>query len=366
MMNGLISLEQFSGGKSAATTIFLSPSAAQLLSQLEITAKNRVIDFLLSMPAPAMPTLSKDAVKPRSKLFRALGTQEPPIYLEIKQQQYQLLEIYKHDSWAATAIYVGKNHKIVCKFNRQQPIFGIPMRWLGRWLAQRENRFLQLFADLPNIPPYCGEVTQNGTPLPYVSAHTYIEGIPLRRYPHPVSDNFFPQLQQVLQTIHAQQISYMDLNKRENILVTTDGKPCLIDFQICFHLPKRWPGNCAVTRYLLRLLQQSDNFHLMKHYTRLRPDLFTPQALQRAQQRPWFLNLYRCVQIPLRTLRRRLLTMLGFRNKSGKVTSEVFVEHGMRGEADGAVKIQVGEYQLLFKKNPSCHGVELVIITSNV
>jgi hypothetical protein len=270
------------------------------------------------------------AVRPRSALFRALGMQEPPTAITVEGHCYQRLAIYKHDSWAATAVYESITDKIVCKFNRQQPIFGVPMRWLGRWLAQRENKFLQLFADSPHIPTYRGPVTVDGAILSFASAHTYVEGTPLRRYPHPVRDDFFPQLQTLLKMIHAQHISYMDMNKRENIIVTTTGEPCLIDFQICFHLPKRWPGNSAPMRYLLKILQKSDDFHLLKHYTRLRPDLFTPDALRLAQKRPWFLHIYRCIQIPLRTLRRQLLATLGFRNRSGKVTSETFVEDGIR------------------------------------
>ncbi|GEM_PF-1476523 len=335
--------------------ILLTVSQREYISQLPPLEKKAVIDYLLSFSLPKK-------VRPRSALFRALGKEEPPANIEINQRYYQLLEIYKHDSWAATAIYVSGKDKIVCKFNRQQAILGIPMHWLGRRLAERENRFLQMFADLPNIPAFCGEVKVNGDVLPHVSAHVYVEGVTLRRYPQKVSDDFFPELQKVLKIVHEQKISYMDLNKRENIIVTNEGFPCLIDFQICFHLPHRWPGNSGPMRYLLKLLQKSDEFHLMKHFTRLRPDLFTPEELQSAQKRPWFLNVYRCVQIPLRTLRRKLLTILGFRSGSGKVTSEAFVEQGIREEGSEPMKICAAGHCLTLQYDASVQAFELISI----
>jgi hypothetical protein len=175
----------------------------------------------------------------------------------------------------------------------------------------------------------------------------------LKLYKKTVSDDFFPTLQKILRVIHDQKISYMDMNKQENILVNENGEPCLIDFQICFHLPKRWPGNSAPARWLLGLLQQSDEFHLMKHFTRLRPDLFTPEELARAARRPWFLNIYRCVQIPLFAARRKLLTFLGFRNQSGQVDSEIFVEHGIR-----RTDPEIAGYQLILKRNNQAGVIE--------
>ena len=49
--------------------------------------------------------------KPRPALFRALGNHEPPPSVEVDAQTYQLVEVFKHDSWAATAIYQGSAKK---------------------------------------------------------------------------------------------------------------------------------------------------------------------------------------------------------------------------------------------------------------
>src|SRR5712691_2007307 len=98
------------------------------------------------------------SVRPRPPLLRALGRAEPPEQVEIDGKTYRLLRVVKHDSWAATAFYAGADKQIVCKFNRQQRIGPMPMRWLGRWLARREANALRLLAGLPGIPAAVGQV----------------------------------------------------------------------------------------------------------------------------------------------------------------------------------------------------------------
>ena len=80
------------------------------------------------------------ATRPRPPLFRALGAAEPPHEVVVDSHSYSREELFKHDSWAATALYSGSTGKIVCKFNRIQPVLGLPMMWLGRRLAEREHR----------------------------------------------------------------------------------------------------------------------------------------------------------------------------------------------------------------------------------
>lgn len=270
----------------------------------------------------------KKPVRPRIKLFRALGVDKPPLLIEINNQSYHWVYTYKHDSWAATALYKSHTCFIVCKFNRQQSIFGIPMKWLGNVLARRENRFLHMFHDIPSVPQLYGPISLNSKVLSHVSAHGYVEGVPLRQYKDTVKDDFFPKLQQILKNIHDKNVSYMDLDKKENILVDKNGEPHLIDFQICFHLPNQ----LFFLKWWLHVLQKLDDYHLMKHYTRLRPDLFTPEELKKAQKPPFFLHIVRCLQIPIRKLRRKLLTLLKYRDQTGLSNSELFIEEGKRNK----------------------------------
>ena len=61
--------------------------------------------------------------KSRPAIFRALGRRDVPPTVTIDGHEYHLEKVFKHDSWAATALYEGHDGKIVCKFNRQQSIF---------------------------------------------------------------------------------------------------------------------------------------------------------------------------------------------------------------------------------------------------
>jgi hypothetical protein len=95
-------------------------------------------------------------------------------------------------------------------------------------------------------------------------------------------------------------------------------------------LPKRWPGNSALIRYFLRILQEADRYTLKKHFVDVRPDLFTQEEWQEAKRPPWFIKLHRAVAVPFRQLRRKILKVLRFRDSSGKHYSETFVEAGSR------------------------------------
>jgi hypothetical protein len=269
------------------------------------------------------------AVRPRPAPFRALGNDDPPAEIEVRGRPYRRVEVFKHDSWAATALYEGPAGRIVCKFNRRQSLLGLPMAWLGRLLAQREARILARLADLPNVPNPCGPVTVAGRVLPIAVAHDYIPGHPLRRR-EAVRADFFPRLRDLLAEMHHRQMAYVDLHKRENILVGDDGEPYLIDFQISLALTHRWPDTTAPVQVLLRLMQRSDEYHLLKHVAKSRPD---PDGARPAKQLPWWIRAHRLVAVPFRELRRRLLVALGIRGGKGRVGSERFAEDAVRREA---------------------------------
>ena len=272
-----------------------------------------------------------EAAQPRPKLFRALGRADPPEQVEIDGHSCRLLEVLKHDSWAATALYDGPQGKVVAKFNRQQSVFGLPMKWLGRRLARRETRMLQLLADLPNIPDYSGNLTTNGVSQSHAVTHDYVAGHPLERR-ESVNDDFFPILQQLIKDMHARGIAYVDLSKRQNIIVGDDHKPYLIDFQISLNLPGWWPGNAWPMRAVFRLLQDMDDHHVYKHFRDCRPDLLSLEQLDLERNRPWTIRLGRRIGKPLREIRRKFLVFIGVRTGKGRAQSETAPEDAVRRE----------------------------------
>ncbi len=299
-------------------------------------------EFTIAMAPKASSTdklrWSAGPVRPRPALFRALGKEEPPEEIEIEGQKYRRRAVFKHDSWAATALYHSPSRSIVCKFNRRQSIAFVPMEWLGRLLARRERHILNLLAGLPSIPGVLGPVRAKGKPLANAVAHDYVPGHPLRAR-EKVNDDFFPRLRLLLEHMHQRGIAYVDLHKRENIIVGDDGRPYLIDFQISGAFPEPHPiGLSFCYRLLLRILQVCDDYHLVKHLKHCRPD----QARDIKQTRPWWIRLHRLVAVPFRSVRRRLLVVLGIRRGRGRPDSEHFPEDAVRQalalEATGAWK----------------------------
>ncbi len=259
-------------------------------------------------------------------MLRALGNAEPLDRVEVGGSRYCVESILKHDSWAATAIYAGPgDERIICKFNRVQPAFGMPMAWLGRILARRESGFLRRLAHLELIPDDLGPVAVDGHPLANAVARRYIAGEAFRDSAQ-VDAAFFAELRRLLDAIHASGVAYVDLHKRENIIVGRDGRPHLVDFQVSLGAWRRWPGNGR----LVRTLQEMDDYHYRKHYARCLPDTLTPEELRRYLAPPRFVRAHRTFAVPLRSLRRWLLVLLKVRDRSGQAGSELDPEDALR------------------------------------
>jgi hypothetical protein len=201
----------------------------------------------------------------------------------------------------------------------------MPMRWLGRWLARREGHALRLLAGLAGIPPAVGAVYAAGRRLRHAVAHDFIAGRPLGR-DDPIARHTFAALENLLTEVHRRDMAYVDLHKRENILVGDDGRLYLIDFQIHFALKRWWPANAWPLRLVLWMLQRSDSYHLGKHIARC--------SAGAAPARPWWIRVHRWFAQPLRALRRWLLVRLSVRAGRGRVETEFFPEEVVRADRE--------------------------------
>jgi hypothetical protein len=271
-----------------------------------------------------MPPSTTRGPRPRPPLFRALGLQDPPAAVDIDGERFDREEILKHDSWAATAIYASATRRAICKFNRESPVLFVPMRWLGRLLAAREGWFMERLKGVEGVPPGLGPVRVGGRVLSNAAARTFVAGHALA-HDERVGDDFFPTLAAIVAAVHARGMAHVDLHKRENILVDETGGPQLIDFQISWGLPAgRLAAACG--RPLLALLQRCDDYHLLKHRLRLRPDQVPGGVAELDRLRPAWIRAHRLVAVPFRTLRRGLLALLGIRSGSCYASSEAFPE----------------------------------------
>lgn len=233
----------------------------------------------------------------------ALPNGKLPETVQCRGQSYTLVETFKHDFFAGTGLYQGPSGLAVLKMNRMTPFFGIPMRWAGQFLGQREIVLYRQAADIENVPSLIGPVGKTGL------MHDFVPGHPLGRE-DVVGDTFFDELETLLRTLHTRHIAYVDLNKRQNILMGDDGRPYLIDFQISLWLPPRGWRRLWPVRWFLRRFQHADLYHYLKHKRRLRPDqLSADEERMVTRLSPW-IRLHRWIARPLTHVRRRTLRHL--------------------------------------------------------
>ena len=217
--------------------------------------------------------------------------------------RYEHVQTFKHDFFAATGLYRGPTGLAVLKLGRSSDFLSLPAKWIGEFLARHEIKLYQHTHDLPGVPRLIGPVGSNGL------LHDFVPGHPLGRR-EAVSDTFFDELLTLLQTMHERHIAYVDLNKRQNILMGDDGRPYLIDFQISLLLPATGWRRLPPVRWLLSRFQQADYYHWLKHKRRLCPDLLTPEEHARVTRLSIWIRLHRWLSRPLTYLRRRTLQRL--------------------------------------------------------
>lgn len=245
--------------------------------------------------APARSTL-----RGYHRWLYALPTGAMPQRIVCAGQVFEHVRTFKHDFFAATGLYQGPSGPAVLKLGRQSDLLGFPLRWIGRFLAAREARLYRLVHDLPGVPRFIGMVGDTGL------LHAYVPGHPLGR-DEPVSDAFFDELQRLVAALHARHVAYVDLNKRQNILMGDDGRPHLIDFQISLHLPPFGWRRLAPVRWVLARFQHGDCYHCLKHKRRLRPDLLTENERAALETLSIWIRLHRAVARPLIHARRWFL-----------------------------------------------------------
>ncbi|MGB2937563.1 MAG: hypothetical protein WBD05_05110 [Phycisphaerae bacterium] len=227
---------------------------------------------------------------------------------ELNSRAYHLEKVLKHDFFAVTGRYVGPDgRRVVLKHYHAEPWLGWPLDWAGRLMARREVRHYRLLQGLSNVPRLLGRVGKSAF------VHEWVEGNDLLDRKQPAPDNFFDHLESLVHKIHARGMAYIDMNKPDNVLVGTDGRPALIDFQISWApRPSRGPLG-RLKRRLLQVFQHEDLYHVRKLKRQYRRDLMTPEEIEASYRRTWILNLHRLVGAPLRDLRRKFLEWVGAR-----------------------------------------------------
>jgi tRNA A-37 threonylcarbamoyl transferase component Bud32 len=147
-------------------------------------------------------------------------------------------------------------------------------RHLARHLMGREHRALTRLAlgqgvdGIPKVLDYApGRLTRS-----------WIDGAPMQ-IAKPRSADYFRAAARLVRRLHAAHVIHNDLAKETNWLVTPDGRPALVDFQLAMTLTKRGP--------LARALGHDDLRHLLKHKRTYLPERLTARERRILETRSW-------------------------------------------------------------------------------
>lgn len=139
-------------------------------------------------------------------------------------------------------------------------------RWIrpiARWLLSREARALAVLGELEGTPSL---LASNGLSL----RRSYLPGQAMQ-LARPADAAYFRSAAKLLRRMHQLGIVHNDLAKEPNWLVTPNGDPAIVDFQLALYRPQRG--------YLFRILAREDHRHLLKHKRSYRPDLLSKREL---------------------------------------------------------------------------------------
>ena len=135
-------------------------------------------------------------------------------------------------------------------------------RAMARYLLRREYRALSrlaLGAGIEGVP----RILDLGTAQ---LSRSWIDGAPMQ-IAKPRDPAYFRAALRLLRRVHAANVIHNDLAKETNWLVTPDGRPALVDFQLAMTLDRRGA--------LARALGHDDLRHLLKHKRSYLPDRLT-------------------------------------------------------------------------------------------
>lgn len=122
-------------------------------------------------------------------------------------------------------------------------------RGLARRLARREARALEALVRVPGVPRL---ESWDGRRL----RRTWLDGEPMQ-VARPTDPAYFREALRLLRRMHAAGVLHNDLAKEPNWLVTPEGRPALVDFQISSRPYRRG--------WLFRSQACDDLRHLLKH-----------------------------------------------------------------------------------------------------
>ena len=125
-----------------------------------------------------------------------------------------------------------------------------PAGWLRRAMLRREHRIYRHLDGAPGTSRCFGLLDGRYLVLEHVDGELY------RWAAIDDREGLFRSLLELIHGLHARGIAHGDLNRKDNLIVTADGRPCLLDFGTAVWAPE---GAGALRRWVFRFIRQLDH-----------------------------------------------------------------------------------------------------------
>jgi RIO-like serine/threonine protein kinase len=162
--------------------------------------------------------------------------------------------------WANADIYLYRHEGVDWVVKDFMPCMPLVRATWGRLMVRREFAALSKLQSIPCVPqdPFMLDK--------FALCYRFIEGKTLGdTAPEEINEDFFLQLEDLVNRMHALNQAHLDIRNRRNIIVDASGNPALLDFQNSVNL-ERTP------RALRNLLKDIDLSGVYKNWNKYKPD----------------------------------------------------------------------------------------------
>lgn len=161
---------------------------------------------------------------------------------------------------------------VVKDYGREGTLF---KRLLGTYLVSREAAALRRAAGIPCVPRLLGR------PRPWMLAIEYVDATRITALPAPRIDaDFLAGLARIIDELHRRGIAHGDLEKLDNILMTPDGRPAVVDFAAAIML-----GRNPLAALAFPHVRDNDCRALLKLKSAYAPELLSDDERERLARR---------------------------------------------------------------------------------